>query len=248
MVQLRDKVLIRPLFRNRLVPLTANIFKDLLVIRNRIGIRFCFLANNTVLRVLDMMRSSRGAVERANRLAAIEELGTSTPDISQMLGPKGGVPKTKDKLQLLATSLGITPVGTVMELQNRCREALGTTRAQQNAAPPSLTQPIAPPTAVGAGPLQLTGSAAAASYSGVTSSPQATAATMADLQAQIAALQHSATEQTVLAAQSDAIVSLQRRRPTVVDLTEGITDLTNDETMGTMGDFSDEEAWLHASS
>jgi len=48
--------------------------------------------------------------------------------IAQLLGPKGGLPKTKDKLILLAVALDIPSTGTVAQLQARCRETLGTIR------------------------------------------------------------------------------------------------------------------------
>ena len=143
--QLKDTVRDKPWIIDRLRRLTAAIFKDLLTLRNRLGVHHCFLANDSVLRALNMVKSSRGVMERARMAAVHEQLSSSTPDVTQLLGPKGGVPRTKDKLVLLAISFGIPAQGTVAELQTRCREALGTTRCQQRAGP-------APSTVIQTGP------------------------------------------------------------------------------------------------
>ena len=155
----------------------AEVFKDLLFLRSKMGAYLSWRFHSKIWAIILVGKSKKLMVERAAVAAAIEKYGEPSPAIvSDLLGPRGGIPKTKDKLVVLALALGLEEKGTVLELSQRCREALGRTYAQRRA-------PATPPK-VGAGVAR----AIPSSSSGPSSSPQG-ASILVDLQEQVRALQ-----------------------------------------------------------
>ena len=120
---------------------------------------------------------------------------------SLLLGPRGGLPKTKGKLILLAEAWGLDTSGTVEQLRVRCAEAKGSRRDVLSEVPPS---------GVGAGAIPSNASNSSAIGSAIPS-----ASVVEDLQAQIAALQSQ-----LLVLDSQRIPANPTSSPTTYNLSE----------------------------
>ena len=110
----------------------AVIFEDLLFLRGKMGSRRCTEDESLeeacrICEIIYANRSKKTVMEKAKSAAVVD-----------LLGPQGGMPKTKDKLMLLALALGLEKTtGTVQELSLRCKEALGRTCEPRRARPPT---------------------------------------------------------------------------------------------------------------
>ena len=110
-----------------LLYLTPDIFKELLWLRQRMGAELCWKFHTVIWESMLAAKASKTAYRRACSHA------NSHLALPELLGPRGGLPKTKDKLILVAEALSVPSWGTVAELTIRCREAMGRTREQTRA-------------------------------------------------------------------------------------------------------------------
>ena len=101
-------------------------------------------------------KASKTAYRRACSSAVKAASADGSLSLNDLLGPRQGMPRTKDKLILVAEALGIPSWGTVAEFSVRCKEAMGRTREQTRARP-------TPSRGAGAGPLTDSGSSAMSS-------------------------------------------------------------------------------------
>ena len=155
----------------------AQVFKDLLFLRSKMGVYLAWSFHSRIWEIILAGKSKKLIAEKANLAAAIEKHGEPSPEIiTDLLGVRGGMPKTKDKLMLLALALGLESSGTVLELSQRCKEAMGRTYAERRAG-------VTPP---GAGDGATTSSP---SSSSVPDSSAQGVSLMVDLQKQVQALQ-----------------------------------------------------------
>ena len=146
-------------------------------------------------------------MEKASLAAAVEKFGQPKDvQITDLLGPRRGLPKKKEELILLAGALGLDQTGTVKELELRCREALGTTRGLRSACRQSV-QEIR--TGVGGGAQPSTGSASSGS-----SSRPAESALVLDLTAQLESLRNQLRE--LQQAPPQRIVTQELGQPTLI--------------------------------
>ena len=119
-----------------------GILQDLLFLRQKMGYAMAFLGNSRVEEALQITRPPRGVLN--SRLQQkIAQVG-ARPAPKALLGPRGGLPKDKSSLILLARSLGVSDDGTVAVLNQRCREALGTLKTTETrpAERPLETVPV----------------------------------------------------------------------------------------------------------
>ena len=135
-------------------PVTQEIFEELLQLRQKVGYQLAFHGHAVVEQAMLIVLPKKRSVLQVNRLRAAEAKYGAAPTPEMLLGPRGGIPKDKASLIILARSLGVSETGTVMELSSRCREALGTRRSQAPPTPDvSKTAPTAgtPPPVAGGG-------------------------------------------------------------------------------------------------
>ena len=121
-----DQLRLSPQRVGRRTALRASIFKELLWLRSRMGDKLAWEGHSQVWAAIQMARASKTVMARAARAEVESRVGTAQSlQITDLLGPRGGVPKRQAKLSLLAEALGLESKGTVAELQQRCRAALG---------------------------------------------------------------------------------------------------------------------------
>jgi hypothetical protein len=112
--------------------ITPDIFKELLWLRQRMGNVLCWKFHSVIWEIILAAKASKTAYRRA---VSASVQANSHLSLNELLGPRQGMPKTKDKLILVAQALDIPSWGTVAELSTRCREAMGRTQAQTRARP-----------------------------------------------------------------------------------------------------------------
>ena len=103
----------------------------MIYLRQRVGYQTAFLGNRVVEQALEVAKQPKRAMPQIRMQAVVERVGTN-PAPSALLGPRGGIPKDKASLIMLAGSLGLSQEGTLAALQTRCRDALGTSRNRRS--------------------------------------------------------------------------------------------------------------------
>ena len=154
--------------------ISAQTLALLIQFRNRQGFQDAFLENELVKQALAIARSRTGILgrvrSRARAEAALDPRPTSPVEVSKLLGPRGGLPKTKDDLIRLATAYGLDPVGkTVDQLKHLIRVQVET------GARPYEEQPAGSSKAGATGPTPPAASGPAAAASGSASQEAAAA-------------------------------------------------------------------------
>ena len=106
-------------------PVTATIISNLIELRNKMGFEEAFLENEMVTQALMIAKSKTGLLGRVKSKARTEAklqvkpkapLGaTYNVGVAQLIGPRGGLPKSKDDLARLAKAYGINPEGKTVE-------------------------------------------------------------------------------------------------------------------------------------
>jgi len=113
--------------------LSAEYLLELVDLRNRMGMVFSFMENDSVLQAIRIARQRSGVMARMRRAVVTEATtnrpagssgASSGPVASSLIGPRGGLPRTKAELQELAASMRVDTSGTVAQLQTRIRGAI----------------------------------------------------------------------------------------------------------------------------
>eukprot|EP00969_Alexandrium_andersonii_P351462 15435487-Alexandrium_andersonii.AAC.1 len=109
------------------------------------GPHLAFLEDGTVAAAVKIARTRPGAPARlraaareearagapitVNPMQAVAELPERPPAVRQLVGPKGGLPRTKPEMEMLCKLLAVRTDGlTVGQMRQRVRPVLGTRR------------------------------------------------------------------------------------------------------------------------
>jgi hypothetical protein len=110
--------------------ISASMLASLIELRAKMGFRMAFLESEVVSRAIEIAAVKPGAFTRARTKAKMEEIqlrrpliqGPFRPDVANLVGPKGGLPRTKTELQQLARALGVDPgLASVDQLKTMIR-------------------------------------------------------------------------------------------------------------------------------
>ena len=119
--------------------ISAGMLSSLIELRSKMGFRTAFLENDVVTKAIEIAAIKPGAYSRARAKAKEEEIRFKRPllkgfrpDVGHLLGPKGGLPRTKTELQMLARALGLEPAtASVDQLKTMIRPLI-----EANGPPP----------------------------------------------------------------------------------------------------------------
>jgi len=123
----------QPGARRAVRKLSAEHLLELVDLRNRMGMVFSFMENDSVLQAIRIARQRSGVMSRMRRAVVTEATtrrppgssgASSGPVASSLIGPRGGLPRTKAELQELAASMRLDTSGTVAQLQARIRGSI----------------------------------------------------------------------------------------------------------------------------
>ena len=111
----------------------SSVLAELIELRKKLGNESAFVHSAKVSEALRIARHRPGVMERVRRDAAREAFPPvapgATPEakkvgMAAMIGPKGGLPRTKAELQQLSRAFGLSDVGTTDHLRQVLREKL----------------------------------------------------------------------------------------------------------------------------
>lgn len=134
------------------IKLSAIILNDLVYLRDKLGLRLAFLENEQVSAALAMFRKKKKGERDMLRMRAAKQAQAFAGGLRPSTGPgsRGGLPKTKGELMVLAELMGIDFTGkTVPQLKEaiKLQQQLGTrpSAAKSSTSPQRASPPPAQP-------------------------------------------------------------------------------------------------------